>query len=168
MDGEVRKDSKGVTVSQCHDVYEPEEIDRTEAGAGIRMNGRHGCHFVSEVHGKIHVVRVVGSLDWMTEAEFSDLLRDQCWEPILIVDLAAGHIDAAGTGALVLATEQARRRRQQLVLVATDPVQLAVMISTGLNIVVPIVSTEDEAVTWCERHGVPPWDAPPAPAMARD
>lgn len=155
-------------MSQCHDLYEAHEDDPAAASVGIRENGPHECQFVSEVHDKVHVVRVIGSLDWTTEAEFVDLLRDQCWEPILIIDLAAGRVDAAGTGALVLATEQATRRRQQLVLVATDPVQLSVMISTGLNIVVPIVSSEDEAVTWCERHGVPPWAIPAAAAMARN
>jgi anti-anti-sigma factor len=155
-------------VSQCHDLYEAHEYDPGEASVGICENRPHECQFVSEVHDKVHVVRVIGSLDWMTEGEFADLLRDRCFEPILIIDLVAGRVDAAGTGALVLATEQARRRGQQLVLVATDPVQLSVMISTGLNIVVPIVSSEEEAVTWCEHHGVPPWTTPLAPAMARD
>ena len=155
-------------MSQCHDLYEAQEYGPAEASVGIRYNRQHECQFVSEVHDKVHVVRVIGSLDWTTEAVFADLLRDHCWEPILIIDLVAGRVDAAGTGALVLAAEQATRRRQQLVLVATDPVQLSVMISTGLNIVVPIVSSEEEAVIWCELHGVPPWATPPPWAMARD
>jgi anti-anti-sigma factor len=137
-------------VSQGHDVYEPSDFPASEPVAG-----RHGCHFTSETHDQFHVVRVVGSLDWATEAEFLELIRQECTEPVLIVDLTAGRIDAAGTAALALATEQAKERRQQLVLVATDPMQLGVMISTGLNIVVPVVSSEEEAMIWCERNDIP-------------
>lgn len=142
-------------MSQCHDVYEPSDFSRAAPGVG-----RHGCHFLNQLHDQVNVVRVVGSLDWTTEAEFTELIREQCKERVLIVDLTAGRVDAAGMGALVLATEQARDRHQQLVLVATDPVQLSAMISTGLNIVVPIVSSEEEAVTWGERHGTPAWTVP--------
>jgi anti-anti-sigma factor len=141
-------------VSQCHDVYEPNDFPPADAGPELSGTRRHGCHFVSETHDKVRVVRVVGSLDWTNEVEFTELIG-QGDEPVLIIDLTAGRVDAAGTGALVLATEQARDRGRQLVLVATDPVQLSVMISTGLNIVVPVVSSKEEAVTWCERHGIP-------------
>ena len=154
-------------MSQCHDVYDPNQFP--SAGAGITSDRglRHGCHFVSQGHDLVHVVRVVGSLDWTTQHEFGELVREQCSEPVLIVDLTAGRLDAAGTGALVLAAELARDRHQQLVLVATDPLQLSVLISTGLNIVVPVVSSEEEAVTWCERHGVPTWTVPADPAPDR-
>lgn len=152
-------------MSQCHDIYEPNDFPPAEAG--IHPRRRHACDFVSQPHGMVHVVRVVGALDWESAGRFAELVREQCTEPVLIIDLTAGRIDAAGTGALVVATEQAKDRNQQLVLVATDPLQLSVMISTGLNIVVPIVSSEEEAVTWCERHGVPTWIVPTGPVEDR-
>lgn len=152
-------------MSQCHDVYEPSDYSPAEVGVEPRENRRHGCHFVSQFHDKVRVVRVVGSLDWKSEPAFVELLREPCKDPILIIDLTACRIDAAGTGALVMAAQQARDRRQQLVLVATDPLQLSVMISTGLNLVVPVVSTESEAVSWCESHGIPPWTVPAGPSL---
>lgn len=155
-------------MSQCHDIYESSNVSPAATGVEPGENRRHRCHFVSQIHDKVDVVRIVGSLDWTTQAEFAELIRDRCKEPILIIDLTAGRIDAAGTAALVLATELARDRKQQLVLVATDPLQLSVMISTGMNIVVPIVSSEEEAVTWCERHGIAAWTVPAGPAWGSD
>jgi len=152
-----RERTKGVTVSQCHDVYEQSDFSTPGTGVETERNHRHECHFVSQHNDRVHVVRVVGSLDWKIEADFMELIRKPCDEPILIVDLTAARIDAAGTSALVLAAEQARESHHQLLLVATDPVQLSVLISTGLNVVVPVVGSEDEAVTWCEQHGIPAW-----------
>lgn len=135
-------------MSQCHDVYNQSDFPPAKG---------HACHFVSRIGDHVHVVRVVGSLDWASQGEFDELVRSSCDKPILIVDLTACRMDAAGTGALVIAAEAARERRQQLVFVVTDPLQRSVMISTGLNLTVPIVSSEEAAVTWCERHGVQPW-----------
>lgn len=144
-------------MSQCHDAYEPSDFSPANvavSGGGI---GRHECRFETRVRDKAHLVKVIGSLDWTSQAGFAELIGEHCKEKILIIDLTACRIDAAGSGALVLAIELARERQQQLVLVATDPLQLAVMISTGINVVVPIVSSDEEALTWCQQHGILPW-----------
>src|ERR1700677_3989972 len=84
----------------------------------------HPCRLVSELHGPVRVVTVVGCLDWATVGTFRDLLRDECTDPAIIVDLGqTKHIDGAGTGALVAASVLARQRPQWLAVVTSDPVE---------------------------------------------
>jgi len=94
-------------------------------------------------------------VDWATAGEFEGFLCDNCVEPVVVVNLTGARFDAAGTGALLVATERAGERGQQIVVVATDPLQLAVLRETGLNIVVPIVDSEVAALAWCERNSLP-------------
>jgi anti-anti-sigma factor len=172
-------------MSQCHDIYDPNEgrsaspeaeaaatprVDRPTAVAGQPAGFRpgHDCQLLSSRHGDIRVIRVDGPLDWATEAKFEDLMCDECLgDPVVIVNLTASRLDAAGTGGLLVAAERAAERGQQLVIVVTDPRQLAVLVATGLNIVVPIVASEYAALEWCERHAVPA-DTKPTVAPGSD
>ena len=118
------------------------------AVAGAPVPGQHPCHIDSNFAGQVRVVRVTGRLDWVTAGELRDLLRDECSNPAVVVDLrATTGIDSAGVGILLAATARMRERGQQLAFVATEPFLVGVLCSTGLEMVVPIVDTETEALS---------------------
>ena len=107
----------------------------------------HPCRLVSELHGQVRVVTVVGYLDWSTVGAFRDLLQGGCTDPSIVVDLdQTEHIDSAGNGALVAAALLARRRRQRLVVVTSDPLEREVLDYIGLSIVIPVVTSQPEAL----------------------
>jgi anti-anti-sigma factor len=155
-------------MSQCHDSYpctegQPETAEDkfttlhiAHPAVGGTRPGRvpvpHDCDVLSNEHGGTRSVRVVGSLDWATAGEFEGFLCDNCVEPVVLVDLTAARLDAAGTGALLVATERATARAQQIIIVATNPLQLSVLEATGLNAVVPIAASEAAALAWCNRE----------------
>ncbi|MGI8750846.1 MAG: STAS domain-containing protein [Acidimicrobiales bacterium] len=108
---------------------------------------RHDCRLVSEYHGSVRVVRVFGCLDWTTACEFRDLMRDECTEAKVVVDLGATtRMDSVGTGHLLTATARTKRRGQKLVMVVADPLLLEVLTTTGLDSVVPVVASVSEAL----------------------
>jgi propanol-preferring alcohol dehydrogenase len=140
-------------VAQCHDLY-------PLAGAAPSAGARplHECRLVNVQHGAVRVIQVSGSLDWATEREFGDLMRNHCTDRSVVVDLSAAHEDAAGTGALLTATARARKQGQQVVFVVPDGVERGVLLSAGLSEVVPVVRSEREALGWFDAHGVPTAD----------
>lgn len=108
---------------------------------------RHDCRLVSEYHGSVRVVRVIGCLDWTTADEFRDLLRDECTDAMVVIDLAATtRMDSTGTGDILSAAARMNERGQQLALVVTDPLQLEVLTETGLGTLVPVVPSVSEAL----------------------
>lgn len=107
----------------------------------------HPCLLVSEFHGRVRVVTVSGCLDWSTVGTFRDLLQDECTDPAIVVDLGqTEHVDSAGNGALVAAALLARRRRQRLVVVTSDPLEREVLDYIGLSSVIPVVTSQPEAL----------------------
>lgn len=116
----------------------------------------HACRLCSEGSGPIRVVRVAGHLDWATSEHFSHLLHDECREPGIVIDLtaAASQVDSAGTSILLAAAVLCGKRGQHLVVVTDDHALLAVLGSTGLPTVVPIVSTEDAAIDYLRALGI--------------
>jgi anti-anti-sigma regulatory factor len=157
----VHKVLKEELVSECHDVYDPVEssppilLDPVGAqchdsylAVPANVASSHECCLLSGLHGAVRVVRVVGRLDWKTDIRFRDLLRDECPERSVIVDLLNASLDAAGTGVVLSATARARKRGQQMVFVIADPVELEVLASQGLGFVVPVVASVSEALNW--------------------
>ncbi|MDQ2726905.1 MAG: STAS domain-containing protein [Actinomycetota bacterium] len=121
-----------------------------------RTKARHDCRLVSEYHGAVRVVRVLGCLDWTTACEFRDLMREECTEAMVVVDLGGTtHMDSVGTGHLLTATARTKRQGQQLVMVVADPLMLEVLTTTGLDTVVPVVATVSEALFWLDAQGSP-------------
>ncbi len=119
-----------------------------------RATVRHDCRLVSEFHGTVRVVRVFGCLDWTTAGEFGDLMRDECTDATLIVDLAATtRVDSVGTGHILAATALTKTRHQRLVMVVADPLLVEVLAATGLGAVVPIVASVSEALLWLDAQG---------------
>jgi anti-anti-sigma factor len=107
----------------------------------------HDCRIVCEHQGQTRLIRVIGRMDRVTAGQFRDLMRDECMEPALVVDLGATEgMDAAGVGVLLAATAQVTGRGQRMVVVVSDPFLLAVLLSTGLATVVHVVATEAEAL----------------------
>lgn len=158
-------------MSQCHDVYDDTEgmphPPCSEATGGERSAQcpAHNCQIMSDRRGKVLIVWVAGTLDWATTKHFSALMTTHHDVRALIVDLSEARLDAAGSGALVTAVERAHERRQQVVLVVTNPMLRGVLTTIGLNLVVPIVGSEPDAIDWLEGHGIP--TGPPQPTTDR-
>jgi anti-anti-sigma factor len=121
---------------------------------------RHQCRIVTDHRGSVRLVRVSGRLDWATAGQFRDLMRDDCTEPEVVIDLAqTDTADAAGTGVLVAAAVRAAQRGQRLVIVSNDAMLLEVMGYLELDAALPIVSSQEEALLYFDRH---PQDLTPA------
>jgi anti-anti-sigma regulatory factor len=153
--------SEELAMSECHDIYElvdsPPAAQVNPAGAQCHdsylavpagSGPAHECCLLSDRHGAVRVVRVIGRLDWATEDRVRVLLRDDCPDRNLIVDLSSAILDAAGTGVVLAATAMARTRGQQLVFVVADPVELEALTAAGLDIVVPVVASVGDALDW--------------------
>jgi anti-anti-sigma regulatory factor len=136
--------------TQCHDAY-----SSTLGTGGVLASPAHECYLVSGHDGPVRVVRVLGHLDWATSPRFDDLMRHDCTDREVIIDLSSTTSDAAGTGNLLVATAHAKARGQQLVFVVTDPLELAVLESVGLDQVMPIVDSESAGLEWLAAHPVP-------------
>jgi alcohol dehydrogenase, propanol-preferring len=114
----------------------------------------HECRLVNVQAGDVRVIQVLGSLDWATEGDFRDLMRDHCVDPAVVVDLSSASEDAAGTGVLLEATAGARRRGQQLVFVVPEGIERDVLLSAGLNEVAPVVTSQRQALDWFDSQGI--------------
>jgi anti-anti-sigma regulatory factor len=130
--------------TQCHDSYPP-----TSSGSE-RSGPSHECRLQTSRHGRVSVIEVVGRLDWANEERFADLMRDECSNPAVVIDLSATTSDGAGTGVLLAATERATKGGQQVVFVVVDPLELEVLVSVGLDVGLPIVASQTLALEWIE------------------
>jgi anti-anti-sigma regulatory factor len=135
---------------QCHDLYPSSPV----AGAD-HTSPAHECHLVNGHNGPVRLVRVTGHLDWTSAARFGDLMRHDCDDREVIVDVSSTESDAAGTGSLLVAAAHAREIGQQLVFIVTDPLELEVLGSVGLDQVMPIVGSVPAALAWLATHSVP-------------
>jgi propanol-preferring alcohol dehydrogenase len=164
---------------ECHDVYDAVDYvpapqreavgtqchDLPPVGAVVTDSGArpvHECHLVDVQAGAVRVIQVLGSLDWDTETEFQDLMRDHCTDPAVVIDLSGASEDAAGTGLLMAAMARARRRGQQVVFVVPEGIEREVLLSLGLSDVVPVVTSRREALDWFDSHGISSIVAPSA------
>jgi anti-anti-sigma factor len=158
-----------VAMSQCHDSYPDTEGMAAAPGAVARLriphpasggNRRggvpvHDCELLSEEHAGVYVVRVVGPLDWATAPGFRSLVCEHCRDaPVVVLNLRATWLDAAGTGSLLVSIQEVLDRGHHVAIVATDPRQLSVLVSSGVNDHVPIVASEQAALAWCRRGGL--------------
>ena len=125
-----------------------------ESAASItRTPVEHGCQIVSEHVGPISVVHVTGGFDWATAPQFCEQLRDQCTDPTVVIDLShTTTIDSAGTGALLAAVVEAKRRGQRLVVVSVDPIEIEVLRDLDPNLVAPVFGSLAEAFGWLGAH----------------
>jgi anti-anti-sigma regulatory factor len=134
---------------QCHDPYPSSPV----AGAA-HTSPAHECHLVNGHNGPVRLVRVTGHLDWTSAARFGDLMRHDCADREVIVDLSSTASDAAGTGSVLRAAAHAKDIGQQLVFVVTDPLELEVLGYVGLDQVTPIVTSVPAALAWLAAHPV--------------
>ena len=82
-------------------------------------------------------------------------MRHDCADREVIVDLSSAESDAAGTGSLLAAAAQAKEIGQQLVFVVADPQEVEVLVSVGLDQVMPIVGSVPGALEWLAANFVP-------------
>jgi anti-anti-sigma regulatory factor len=134
--------------AQCHDSYAS-----AEPVAAPADGARHDCRFVDSYREGVHLVRVFGRVDWVTAGQFRDVMG-RATDAQVVIDLAEATTDSAGTGALIGVVVRARKRGQQLVIVAPDPLQYQVCAAVGLDIEGPLVRSEPEALQWLADHSV--------------
>lgn len=96
------------------------------------------------------IVTVAGELDVHTapqlDAQLSPLTRTA--EPSIIVDLTdVKFIDSTGLGILVTALKHVRENEGKLNVVVTTPRVLRVFALTGLDVVIPLHATLEEALS---------------------
>jgi anti-anti-sigma factor len=94
-----------------------------------------------------YVVRVVGDLDMATAPTLEASLASLDSEPRVVVDLArCTFIDSAAVRMLVVAARDADAAGRSVALVATEPGILRVLEIAGVDTVLPVHSTIDDAV----------------------
>jgi anti-anti-sigma regulatory factor len=135
--------------AQCHDPYPSSPV----TGAA-HTSPAHECHLINGHSGPVRLVRVTGHLDWTSAARFGDLMRHDCGDREVIVDLSSTESDGAGTGSLLAAAAHAEEIGQQLVFVVNDPLELEVLAYVGLDQVMPIVASVPAALAWLATHSV--------------
>lgn len=103
---------------------------------------------VSERDGRT-IVTAAGELDVHTAPGLKSRLDalSQVPEPALVVDLAdVGFIDSTGLGVLVTTLKHVRESGGTLDVVVSSPRVLRVFALTGLDVVIPLHATLDEAL----------------------
>lgn len=103
---------------------------------------------VSQRDGRT-VVAAAGELDVHTAPALQSELDPRSQQPnaALVVDLSdVGFIDSTGLGVLVTTLKHVRESGGSLDVVVTSPRVLKVLALTGLDVVIPLHETLDEAV----------------------
>jgi len=100
-------------------------------------------------HGDSCVVRVSGEVDVHTspslKAALVDAMGDGC--PVVVADLAGvPFIDSSGLGVLIGALRRAREAGGELRVVSGDDAVIKILRITGLDQVLPLFSSVDEAL----------------------
>lgn len=155
-------------MSQCHDTYDRDEREVVATGRTTGVTSvsapchdvyettapamaHPGCRLVGCQLDGVQMILVEGRVDWTTQRQFRDFMTSAT-EPEVVVDLSAATMDSAGTGVLLAWVARARRRGQGVVVVSGDPLQREVLLTLGLDDVVPIVTSEREALNWSRAH----------------
>jgi anti-anti-sigma factor len=169
--GNVRRNEQSLrraTMSQCHDTYDRDEREVVATGRTTGVTSLSApCHDLYETNAPamthpgcrlvgchldgVQTIVVEGRVDWTTQRQFRDFMTTAT-EPEVVVDLSAATMDSAGTGVLLAWVARARRRSQGVVVVCSDPLQHEVLFAVGLDSVVPIVTSEREALNWSRAH----------------
>ena len=91
------------------------------------------------------VLEVKGYLDAFSVPEFRQAAADNKRAPNLIISLSTTFVDSAGLNALVGAVRQVRDHRGNAAIVSTHPRTTRVLYTTGLDRIVTLTNTVDEA-----------------------
>lgn len=132
----------------CHDPYAVDFALPEWAGVG------HGCDVRESRRGEVRVLEVSGRLDWMTAPEFADFVRTDCDDPGVVIDVSDAEVDAAGTGALLMAAADRHRRHRHLVVVVGDGPEADALRDAGFDAVAGMAGTEGDALDQLRDEGV--------------
>lgn len=112
-----------------------------------RRRARIDHHIDVDLHqeGDVLIGRLGGRLDWVTAPPLRQQLTTSSWRALLLDLTELDGLDSQGTGALIRATSEARKRGAGMALVAPDPRIADVLDHVGIGWVVPIVPTVSEA-----------------------
>lgn len=108
-------------------------------------------HLEEERRGRVTIFRIAGDLDLHSAPYFRERV-DGCLEgtsaPALILDLSeVGVIDSSGLGALIGRFRKVRDLGGEMVLIGASPTARRVAEMGGLTRLVPILPSEQEAVS---------------------
>lgn len=128
--------------AQCHDgFWEAGESGATVGGARPRSTWRE----------RTEVVRVSEGLDWRTRRAMREIMEHD-GEGAIIVDLTATGANFSGRKELVGFLARARQRGRRAIVVSRDTSQCTSLLGRGLRPIIPVVSSQPEAVRWLARH----------------
>ena len=91
------------------------------------------------------VLSVKGYLDAFSVTEFRQVAAENRSVPKVIINLATTFLDSAGLNALIGAARQVREHRGEVALVSSHPSTTRVLFSSGIDRVVPLHGTVEEA-----------------------
>jgi hypothetical protein len=97
---------------------------------------------LSDRHGPVHVIKVIGRLNWKTAGELTTHLRRE----------------SSGTGTLINAARFAQASGQHLVILTDSAAVGEVLAATGLSEAAPVMDSLRPALRWLSSIHVVPHD----------
>jgi anti-anti-sigma factor len=114
---------------------------------------------LSDRHGPVHVIKVIGRLNWKTAGELTTHLRRETTGSDTILDLRPmTSLDSSGTGTLINAARFAQASGQHLVILTDSAAVGEVLAATGLSEAAPVMDSLRPALRWLSSIHVVPHD----------
>jgi anti-anti-sigma factor len=104
---------------------------------------------LSDQHGPVHVIKVIGRLNWKTAGELTAHLRGESWGSDTILDLRPmTSMDSSGTGTLINAARFAHAGGQHLVILTDSATVGEVLAATGVEELATVMDSLRPALRW--------------------